>query len=350
MTCELVRQLIREWARTRERPFPYLQVGAHLTTCTSCLSWSTGIAYQPADHYARSLRLRLSRLLNYLGCSLLAVWSGNQDVKIRFCVDPEGLPETRARALEFLARYESFNDETRREGERVRQMVAHTGRDSVLAVLEPYELVRYFFRTALQLTRLTGERLDLLVNLGIVENYQAQSERKAGHESAAGIHFNEAREYLNRVIAVDERRYRARSGTESEKTALVSARINLAGTEVQQGSYSEVALHKAVNLLFEARRMAIDLGLAETDFTSIFSNLMISYLRLYLDHGISEGFAQARALAEEACGSADLGPVLLRECVLENADPELTRLLQQPRVSALASFLHAQASNLPPPA
>ena len=272
------------------------------------------------------------------------MWAADQDVKVRFCVDPESLPEARTRALGFLTRYEGFSTETRQEGGRIREMIPHAGAESVLAALEPYELVRYFFQTALQIARKSSERLDLLVNLGIVENYQAQIERKAGHEAAATEHFRRARDYSAQVIAVDVRRYRnASARADSDRTALVSARINLAGTEVQQEEYSEVSLHKAIGLLFEARRLIAELGLAEADFTSVFSNLLISYLRLYLDHGIAEGYQQARKLAQEACESPELGPVLLRECILQDADPELTRLLKAPGVAELAGYLKLQA-------
>ncbi|MEO0107870.1 MAG: hypothetical protein ABIK62_01680 [candidate division WOR-3 bacterium] len=39
--------------------------------------------------------------------------------------------------------------------------------------------------------------------------------------------------------------------TKDARSARVSARINLAGTEVQQGKYSEVPLHQAIALLPE---------------------------------------------------------------------------------------------------
>ena len=148
MTCELVKQLITEWSRTRERPFPYLKVGDHLASCTSCLAWSTEIAYHPGDHYVRSLRLRLSEVLSYLGSSLLAVWSNDQDVKIRFCVEPGSLPDVRKRALGFLRRYAGFNPETKDEAARIRQMIPNSGKGAVMALLEPYELTRYFFQAA----------------------------------------------------------------------------------------------------------------------------------------------------------------------------------------------------------
>ena len=123
---------------------------------------------------------------------------------------------------------------------------------------------------------------------------------------------------------------------------------------MQQYRYSEVSLHKAIDLLFEARRLVAEqchcepapgaaTGLAEADFTSIYSNLLICYLRLYFDHGIKEGLAQAGLLAREICASKELGPAFLTECIREGADPELTNLLDKPEAGELASYLRQQA-------
>jgi hypothetical protein len=346
--CQLTKRLIREWARERAGPFPYLEVGEHLKGCLSCLSWSTGIAFSPADRYSRALRLKLSDVLGYLGSSLLAVWSSGQDVKISFCLEPDTVPRVKARALKFIERYRSFSPDTAREAEAVREMIGHADAGSGLARLEPYELVRYFFAAALQMAPESEARLSLLVNLGITENYQALNERAAGHEAGARRHFSAAREQLARVLATDVREYKgmARPTRESDKTALISARVNLAGTEVQQDDYSEVSLHKAVGLLHEALRLVPQLGLQPEDFTAIYSNLMIAYLRLFLSHGLSEGLTQAQRLAETICAEPVLARAFLDECIRKQADPELTRLLKAPQVSDLAAFLAGQAGDV----
>ena len=333
LSCTLVKQIITDWARNRERePFPYRQVGDHLTQCLSCLSWSTEIAYQPGDRYVRALRLRLGEVLYLLGRSLLAAWSAQETVKIRFHVAPEGVAAARGKTLKFLRRYEGFSPATREEANRVREMVADSAatRDPKSKIqLEPYELVRYFFQTALDSARGKEERLDLLVYLGITENYQAWSEQRAGHDERALDHFQQARAHFGRVTAKDPHPYRqgVSPRAESDRTALISARINLAMTEVLQGRYSEVSLHNAVNLLYEAKRLVAELGLKESDYPNIPDNLLISYLRLYLDHGIAQAYEQARQLAREICDTPELGPLFLREFIRESADPELTQLL-----------------------
>jgi hypothetical protein len=327
-----------------------LQVGDHLKGCLSCLSWSTDIAYQPTDHYVRALRLRLSDVLSYLGASLLAVWSQDQDVKISFCVEPDRVSETQKKAMRFLRRYGSFNPATRQEAEQVRAMIGHCHAGSPRAQLEPYEPVRYFFQTALQIAPDTEQRLSLLTNLGIVENYQALSERRAQHEKPARQHFARARSYLRQVLEQDIRPHRDTTaqtrgvtGDTPDKTALISACINLAGTEVQQHEYSEPALHRAINLLFEARRRVADFGLKQSDFTAIFSNLLISYLKLYLVHGLKEGLVQADELAREICAEDELARAFLKDCIKEKADPELSQLLERSELKGLATYLNEQA-------
>jgi hypothetical protein len=353
--CQLTKRLITEWAREKSGPFPYLEVGEHLKNCLNCLSWSTGIALRPADRYLSALRLKLSDVLGYLGSSLLAVWSKDQDVKISFCVEPDRVPKVRAKALKFIDRYESFSPGTAREAEQVRQMIGLTPdprplppgpRTMTIARLEPYELVRYFFSTALQIAPESEARLSRLTNLGIIENYQALNQRAAGHESDALRHFQQAREFLAQVLKTDVREYlgTARETRESDKTALISARVNLAGTEVQQEGYSETSLHKAVNLLHEALRLVAELGLRPEEFTAIYSNLLISYLRLYLSSGLAEGLTQAQRLAEEICAEPILAQRFLAECIQGQADPELAQLLEAPEVNGLAAFLKQQAS------
>jgi len=370
--CQLTKQLIREWALARDRPFPYLQVGEHLKNCLSCLNWSTGIAYRPGDRYLSALRLKLSDVLSYLGSSLLAVWSADQDVKISFCLEPENVPRVREKALKFLTRYQGFSPATAREAATVQEMIGHADAGSGLARLEPYELVRYFFTTALELASAGEQSLSLLVNLGITENYQALNERRAGHEDRAAQHFRSARDFLGRVLKVDVRVFRAemppeaetrnpkpetlnpksgirvlnlgfRASREADRTALVSARINFAGTEVQQENYSEPSLHKAVNLLHEAGRLVPELGLQPSEFTAIYSNLLISYLRLYLDHGLAEGLTQARRLVDEISAQPVLSRAFLADCIREQSDPELNRLLAAPQIHDLAAHLREQA-------
>ena len=226
-----------------------------------------------------------------------------------------------------------------------------------LARLEPYELVRYFFATALDLAPAGEQSLSLLVNLGITENYQALNERRAGHEDRAAQLFQSARDFLGRVLKVDARDFRAETapaGTplardvpirprEADRTALVSARINFAGTEVQQENYSEPSLHKAVNLLHEAARLVPELGMRPDEFTAIYSNLLISYLRLFLDHGLAEGLTQAQRLTDEVCAQPALAKSFLDDCIRERSDPELSRLLDAPQVKDTAACLHEQA-------
>ena len=347
-SCQLTKQLIRDWAQDKAQPFPYLQVGEHLKDCVSCLSWSTDIAYRPGDRYVAALRLKLSEVLTYLGASLLAVWSNDQDVKISFCLAPESVPKVRAAALKFLDRYQGFSHATARDAGQVREMIRHADAGSSLARLEPYELVRYFFATALELAPESEQHLSLLTNLGITESYQALNERRAGHDAQAANHFQAAREHLGNVLKVDVREYKgtARATRESDKSALVSARINLAGTEVQQENYSETALHKAVNLLLEATRLVSDLGLRPDEFTAIYSNLLISYLRLYLSHGLAEGYTQAERLAEDICAQPGLAEAFLTDCIRQPSDPELSRLLAMPQAQGLAAFFQDQTQSI----
>jgi hypothetical protein len=302
-----------------------------------------------------ALRLKLSDVLGYLGSSLLAVWSSDQDVKISFCVEPEKMPRVREKALKFLTRYQGFSPATARESGSVREMIRHVTEDAIpervpigLARLEPYELVRYFFTTAFELAPPGEQSLSLLVNLGITENYQALNERRAGHEDLAAQHFLAARDFLGRVLKAGSRRQGA-GGRESEadRTALVSAHINLAGTEVQQEDYSETSLHKAVSLLHEAARLVPELGLPPDEFIAIYSNLLISYLRLFLDYGLAEGLTQAQRLTEEVCAQPALARAFLDDCVREQADPELSRLLAAPRVKDLSARLRSLAGLTP---
>ena len=134
--------------------------------------------------------------------------------------------------------------------------------------------------------------------------------------------------------------------SDSDRTALISARINLATTEVLQGRFSEVSLHNAINCLYEAKRLVTDLGLKESDYPNIVDNLLICYLRLYLDHGVANAYDQARQLAREICDTPELGPLFLKEFIQESADPELSQLLKSEKVRELADWFQQTIQNL----
>jgi hypothetical protein len=354
LDCTLVKQLVGEWARERSGPFPFARIGEHLTVCLDCLAWATEVAHRPAEHYLQNLQLKLSDLLRLVGESLLRAWSQSQDVRVHFVVEPRAVPEAQRKTLAFLGRYETFSDQTRVEAERIRSIMAAAEPSTLALQLEPYELTRYFLDTALQMLGPAAGRLLLLVYLAQTEVYQAAAERRSGHEDRAARHFGLAQGYYDRVRAEDAAAYRempaprgvTRAGEltkADDRDALVGARINLAVMLVQQDRYSEASLHQAIALLFEARRLIADLALPETEFLPVHDNLMIYYLRLFLDHSREQGGVQARQLAEEICTTPELGPAFVGNYVVRQRDSVLTRLLLDPRAATVADYLHQQA-------
>jgi len=344
--CSVVREMVARWAQTRDRPFPYLEVGDHLTRCPDCLVWSTTIAWEPGGHYLAGLKLELNELLACLGESLLALVSSGHATGIRFEVRPDALPAARAGALGFLKRYRSFSTEAGAEAERIQQVVVRAEPETGPVTLEPYELVRYFFQTALDVAPDSERRLSLLVYLGVTENYRALAAQQRNLSKSAAVHFGLARGYFGRVLAHDPRQYKgtATATAACAKSALVAARVNLAGTEVHESGYSEAALRRSVALLNEARALVAGLALPGSEHTAVYSNLLISLLRLQLDHSQTDAQAEAWRLAEEIGRQPGLAQAFFREWLEENADPELTELLARPEVSDLAGFLRGQAA------
>jgi len=352
--CSLVKQLVGEWARNRTQPFPFARIGEHLATCLDCLAWVTETAHRPAEHYLQTLQLRLSDLLRLIGESLLRAWSQHQDAHMHFVVEPKAVPEVKRKTLGFLRRYESFSDQTRTEAERIRTIMAASEPSALALRLEPYELTRYFLDTALRMLGQAEGRLLLQLYLAQTEIYQAASERKAEHHDRAAEHYGLARGCFDRIRAEDVRRYpgllRPENGPrpgeltiEDDRDALVGARINLAVMLVQQDQYSETSLHQAIALLFEARRLITELSLPESEFLPVFDNLLIYYLRLFLDHGSDQSYREARRLAEEICGAPELATPFLKDYITADRDPALTRLLRDPGAVELASYLQDQA-------
>jgi hypothetical protein len=340
LSCRLVVRLITDWAMEEDRrPFPLLQVGDHLTKCLSCLVWSTELAYHPADRYLRALHLRLRDLLAYLAESLVAVWTRDPDVRCVFTEEPGDLADHQEKVRDFLRRYESFGPKTSGEARQMKAMLP----DSPSENLTPYELIRYYYHTALQMAPKV-RRLGLLVNLGNVEGYRASCEQRAGHIEQANSHFQQARDYFGQVMTVDVRSYKgtAAKTAKVDKSALACARFGLAGIEVLQGQRSEVAWHKAIVLLLEAKRLAEALDLSMVHHAMVGTALLIAYLRLFLDYRLQPGYEQARQLAQEICASPELGPALLKH-KLSFSDPELIELLRDERVKELADYLNQQA-------
>lgn len=349
LTCSLVKELLTDWAKNRHsEPFPFQRVGDHLTRCVSCLSWATQLAYQPQSRYLAALRLKLAEALYLLGRSLLAVWSAQETVKIHFHVAPDDLATARSKVLSFLERYARFSPATRQEAEQLRQRLRSSDTTGIAAELEPYELVRHFFQMALDNTEAEEPPLDILVCLGIAENYYAWRQQQAGDQSLAEAHFLQARRLFQQVLELGPKACANLKSPrcETDRTALVAAYINLAMTEVLQGVYSEVALHRAINYLYEAKRRVLAFDLPESEYPNIPNNLLIAYLRLYLDCGIPAAYDQAWNVARETCATPGLGPVFLRDFVLRGADPELQQLLALPRVQELAGWLRQQAEQV----
>jgi len=337
--------LIADWARVKSKPFPYLAVGEHLASCPTCLSWATGIAYKPTEHYVRALRMRLSWVIGILGQSVLRAWSNDQDLKfdIVCAQDPESV---RARIAQRLTQCESYNSEMKEQVSAIRGLMPDLASGAPPNGFEPYALARYFLETALQLAPQSGQRLKLLDQLGIVEYTRAMGEQRAGHKDQADGHFERAKAYYRKVMAAD---VRGRSDVNAgERIDQVSALLSLAQVEYVQGGQSQPALKKAIELCLEAKRLVRELGLAEEQFTRILSNLMICYLRLFLDYGSIDAGEQARNLADEVCARPAVARVFLKRWVVAGEDPELTQLLLSPRVSELSDYLSREAQQLMP--
>lgn len=345
-SCTLVQNLIADWAKVKGKPFPYLRVGKHLATCSACLSWATAIAYQPTEHYVRALRLRLSWVIAILGQSVLRAWSNDQDLKfdVVCAQDPASVHDRIARRL---SQCESYNSELKEHVSSLRELMPDLATGAPPRGLEPYALTRYFIETALQLAPESGQRLKLLDQLGIAEFTRAVSERRAGREEQAGRHFERAKDYYRKVMAVDvRRRSDAAEVSVGEKIDQVSARLSLAQVEYVQGGQSRPALQKAIELCLDAERLVRELGLVEADFTRILSNLLICYLRLYIDHAKTDALEQARHLAEATCAKPAVARVFLKRWVTDGEDPELTQLLASPPVEDVSRYLRREAEKV----
>ena len=345
-SCSLVMTLIADWAKVKSKPFPYLQVGVHLAQCPSCLSWATAIAYEPTEHYVRALRSRLSWVISILGQSVLRAWSSNQDLTfdIVCAQDPETV---RDRISRRLSQCENYNPELKQQVTHIREVMPDLASGAPPGGLEPYALARYFLETALAMAPQSEQRLKLLDQLGIVEFTQAVGEQRAGRKEQADHHFQQAKEYYQRVMAVDVLgRADAADAKVGERIDQVSARLSLAQVEYVQGGLSEPALRKTIDLCLDAKRLVTELGLVEKDFTRILSNLLICYLRLFLDHGKTEAYDQPRQLVKSACTKPAVARVFLRRWVVDGEDPELTQLLLSPRVNDLSDCLKLEVKRV----
>ena len=345
-SCSLVRTLIADWAKAKGKPFPYLAVGEHLAQCPACLSWATAIAYKPTDHYVRALRLRLSWVISILGQSVLRAWANPQDLSFDVVCEqnPEAVRDTISRRL---SQCESYNPELKEEAAKVRALMPNLATGVPPKGVEPYALARYFLATALSMAPQSEQRLKLLDQLGIAEFTRAVGEQRAGRQKQADHHFERAKEYYRKVMAVDVRggadAVDARVG---ERIDQVSARLSLAQVEYIQGGHTQPALQKAIELCLDAKRLVAELGLVEEKFTRIPSNLLICYLRLFLDHGKTEAYEQARQLAGEACAKPTVARVFLKRWVVDGEDPELAQLLASPQVSDLSAYLRLEAERV----
>jgi len=354
-TCSFVRKLIADWAKDKGRPFPYLEVGEHLAACPTCLSWATAIAYQPTDHYVRALRLRLSWVIGILGQSVLRAWSNDQDLKFDVvCTqDPELVRE---RIAKRLTQCESFNPEMKGRVSTIRELMPDLATGAPPSGLEPYALARYFLETALQLAPQSGQRLKLLDQLGIAEYTRAVQEQRSGRREQADRHFERAKGYYRKVIGSPKSEVRiSKSGVRvsdaadvsvGERIDQVSARLSLAQVEYVQGGQSRPALEKAIELCLDAKQLVRESGLDEKKFTRIQSNLLICYLRLFLDHGEAGALEQARQLADETCARTATARVFLKRWVVDGEDSELTQLLASPPVRQLWDYLGSRAEQV----
>ena len=345
-SCVLVRTLIADWAKVKGKPFPYLRVGQHLAQCPTCLSWATTLAYEPTEHYVRALRLRLSWVISILGQSVLRAWSNNQD--LRFDVVCAQDPETvRHRISQRLSQCESFNPELKEQVSQIREVMPDLASGAPPGGLEPYALARYFLETALAMAPQSAQHLKLLDQLGIAEFTRAVGEQRAGRKEQADQHFQQAKEYYQKVMAVDVLgRTDAADVKVGERIDQVSARLSLAQVEYVQGGQSQPALQKAIELCLDAKRLVTELGLVEKEFTRILSNLLICYLRLFLDYGRTEAYAHAQQLAKEACAEPAVARVFLKRWVVDGEDPELTQLLASPRARDLSDYLRLEAQHV----
>jgi hypothetical protein len=344
--CSAVRQTIADWAVLKDRPFPYLQVGEHLAKCPTCLSWATAIAYKPTDHYVSALRLRLSWVISILGQSVLRAWSNNQDLKFDVvrAQDPEVV---RTRISQRLSQCESYTPELKKQVSEIRELMPDSATGATPDGLEPYSLARYFLQTALAMAPQSEQRLKLLDQLGIAEFTRAVGEQRAGRREQADYHFQQAKECYRKVMAVDVQGLADPADVSvGERIDQVSARLSLAQVEYVQGCHSEPALESAIQLCLEARRMVTELGLVEEEFTRILSNLLICYLRLFLDYGRVEAYDRAQRLADEVCGRPAVARVFLKRWVMDGEDPELTQLLASPRAKDLSGSLTREAQRV----
>jgi tetratricopeptide (TPR) repeat protein len=345
-SCRLVRTLIADWAKVKGRPFPYLQVGEHLAQCPTCLSWATAIAYKPTDHYVRALRLRLSWVISILGQSVLRAWSNHQDLRfdIVCAQDPEAVQDRISRRL---SQCESYNPEMKKQVSQIRELMPDLATGASPRGLEPYALARYFLETALAMAPQSEQRLKLLDQLGIAEYTRAVGEQRAGRKEQADHHFQQAKEYYRKVMAVDVRGCKDAADVKvGERIDQVSARLSLAQVEYVQGGHSLPALQKTIELCLDAKRLVAELGLVEEQFTRILSNLLICYLRLFLDHGKTEAYDRAQQLAKEADAKPAVARVFLKRWVAGGEDPELTQLLASPRVKDLSDYLKLEAQRV----
>ncbi len=344
--CVLIRTLIADWARVKANPFPYLRVGEHLAQCPACLSWATALAYKPTEHYVRALNSRLSWVIGILGQSVLRAWSNNQNLRFDIvCVqDPETVKDRVSRRL---SQCESYNPEMKQQVSRLRELMPDLDTGASPGGLEPYALARHFLKTALAMAPQSPQRLRLLDQLGIAEFTQAVGEQRAGRKQQADRHFQQAKEYYQQVMAVDVQDCTDAADVKvGQGIDQVSARLSLAQVEYVQGGLAQPALQKAIDLCVDAWRLVRELGLAEEEFTRIPSNLLICYLRLFLDHGRNEAYDQAQQLARETCANPAVARVFLKRWVAGGEDPELTQLLASPRVNGLSDYLTSEADRV----
>jgi len=347
-SCGLVMTLIADWAKVKDRPFPYLTVGGHLAKCPTCLAWATALAYKPTDHYVRALRSRLSWVIGILGQSVLRAWSNNEDLKFDI-VCAQDSESVRGKVRRRLSQCESYNPELKQQVAKIRELMPDPATGAPPGGLEPYTLSRYFLKTALAMAPQSEQRLKLLDQLGIAEFTRAVAEQRAGRGEQADRHFEQAKECYRKVMTVDVRnRGDAADVKVGEKIDQVSARLSLAQVEYVQGGQSEPALQTAVELCLDAKRLVAESGLVEEEFTRIPSNLLICYLRLFLDHGETDAHGQARQLVEEVCAKPAVARVFLKRWIVDGEDPELTQLLASPRVKELSDYLKLEAQRVLP--
>ena len=277
---------------------------------------------------------------------MLRAWSNNQD--LRFDIVCAQDPETvRDRISRRLSQCESFNPEMKEQVSEIRELMPDPATGASPGGLEPYELARYFLETALAMAPQSEQRLKLLDQLGIVEYTRAAGEQRAGRKEQADRHFEQAKEYYRKVMAVDVRGSTdAADVNVGQKIDQVSARLSLAQVEYVQGGLSRPALQKAIELCLDAKRLVTELGLVEEDFTRILSNLLICYLRLFLDHGKTEAYDRAQQSAKEACAKPAVARVFLKRWVVDGEDPELAQLLVSPRVKDLSDYLKLEAQRV----